>query len=71
VTWRAMFASLYLRAPPDGWAAAPEQGKLVRDIFLPSKAGAYTPQLNLSAFYGIGGGRRGCVAHVKGMLGGL
>jgi len=28
-----------------------------------------TFQLNLSAFYGIGGARRGCVARVKGVLG--
>jgi hypothetical protein len=26
-----------------------------------------TSQLNLSALYGIGGARRGCVAHVKGV----
>ena len=32
---------------------------------------SFTSQLNLSAFYGIGGARRDCVAHVKGMLGGL
>jgi len=30
-----------------------------------------TSQLNLSAFYGIGGARRGCVPHVKGVLGGV
>jgi Leucine-rich repeat (LRR) protein len=30
-----------------------------------------TPQLLLSAFYGKGGARRGCVAHVKGVLGGV
>jgi hypothetical protein len=29
---------------------------------------SFTPQLNLSAFYGIGGARRGCVARVKGMF---
>ena len=29
-----------------------------------------TSQLNLSALYGIGGARRGCVARVKGVLGG-
>jgi len=37
-------------------------------------AGAYTRstfQLNLSALYGIGGARRGCVARVKGALGGV
>jgi len=28
-----------------------------------------TSQLNWSAFYGIGGARRGCVAHVKGVFG--
>jgi hypothetical protein len=28
-----------------------------------------TSQLNLSAFHGIGGARRGCVAHVKGVFG--
>jgi len=30
-----------------------------------------TFKLNLSAFYGIGVARRGCVAHVKGVLGGV
>ena len=30
-----------------------------------------TSQLNLSAFHGIGGARRGCVAHVKGVLWGV
>jgi len=30
-----------------------------------------TFQLNLSAFHGIGGARRDCVAHVKGVLGGV
>ena len=30
-----------------------------------------TFQLNLSALDGIGGARRGCVARVKGMLGGV
>ena len=30
-----------------------------------------TFQLNLSALYGIGGERRDCVAHVKGVLGGV
>jgi len=30
-----------------------------------------TFQLNLSALYGIGGARRGCVAHLKGVLGGI
>jgi len=30
-----------------------------------------TSQLNLSAFYGMGAARRGCVAHVKGVLGGV
>ena len=37
-------------------------------------AGAYTRslfQLNLSALYGIGGARRGCIARVKGMLSGV
>jgi hypothetical protein len=29
-----------------------------------------TFQLNLSALYGIVGARRGCVAHVKGVIGG-
>jgi hypothetical protein len=32
---------------------------------------SFTFQLNLSAFWGIGGARRGCVARVKGMLGGV
>jgi len=31
---------------------------------------SFTSQLNLSAFYGIGGARRNCVARVKGVLGG-
>jgi len=30
-----------------------------------------TFQLNLSALYGIGGARRGCVARAKGVLGGI
>jgi len=30
-----------------------------------------TFQLNMSALYGIGGARRGCVAHVEGVLGGV
>jgi len=30
-----------------------------------------TSQLNLSAVYGIGGARKDCVAHVKGVLGGI
>jgi len=30
-----------------------------------------TFKLNLSASYGIGGARRGCVARVKGVLGGV
>jgi len=30
---------------------------------------SFTSQLNLSAFYGIGGARRGCVARVKGSWG--
>ena len=29
---------------------------------------SFTFQLNLSAFQGIGGARRGCVAHVKGVV---
>ena len=29
---------------------------------------SFTSQLNLSACYGIGGARRGCVAHVKGVF---
>jgi hypothetical protein len=29
---------------------------------------SFTSQLKLSAFYGIGGARRGCVAHVKGVF---
>jgi hypothetical protein len=32
---------------------------------------SFTSQLNLSAFYGIGGARMGCVARVKGVLGGV
>ena len=30
-----------------------------------------TDQLNVSALYGVGGPHRGCVAHVKGVLGGV
>jgi len=32
---------------------------------------SFPSQLNLSAFYGIGGARRDCVARVKGVLGGV
>jgi len=32
---------------------------------------SFTSQLDLSACYGIGGPRRGCVARVKGVLGGV
>jgi hypothetical protein len=32
---------------------------------------SFTSQLNLSAFYGIGGGRKGSSARVKGVLGGV
>jgi hypothetical protein len=32
---------------------------------------SFTFQLNLSAFYAIGGARRGCVTRVKGVLGGV
>ena len=32
---------------------------------------SFTFQLNLSALYGIGGARRGCVARVKGVFGGV
>jgi len=40
---------------------------------LPSTRGLHssTFQLNLSALYGIGGARRGCVARVKGIVGGV
>ena len=31
----------------------------------------FTSQLNTSTFYGIGDARRGCVAHVKGVSGGI
>ena len=32
---------------------------------------SFTSQHNLSAFYGIGGARRGCAARVEGVLGGV
>ena len=32
---------------------------------------SFTSQLNLSVFYGIGAARRGCVALVKGVFGGV
>jgi len=32
---------------------------------------SFTFQLNLSALYGIGGARRGCVARIKGVSGGV
>jgi hypothetical protein len=32
---------------------------------------SFASQLNLSDAHGIGGARRGCVAHVKGLLGGV
>ena len=31
---------------------------------------SFTSQLNLIDLYGVGGARRGCVAHAKGVLGG-
>jgi hypothetical protein len=39
----------------------------------PSSRGfhSFTSQLNLCAFYGIGGARRGCVARVKVVFGGV
>jgi len=38
---------------------------------LPRGLHSSTFQLNLSAWYGIGGARRDCVARVKGLLGGV
>jgi len=40
---------------------------------MPQRRGlhSFTSQLNLSAFDGIGGARRDCVARVKGVLGGV
>jgi hypothetical protein len=32
---------------------------------------SFTSQLTFSVFYGLGGARRGCVAHVKGVLWGV
>ena len=32
---------------------------------------SFTSQLNVSAFHGIGGARKGCVARFKGALGGV
>jgi len=40
------------------------RGKVARGLH------SFTSQLNLSAFYGIRGARRGCAAHVK-VLGGV
>jgi hypothetical protein len=48
-------------------AAAQHEAALVAGRGLHS----LTSQLNLSALYGIGGARRKCVAHVKGVLGGV
>ena len=45
----------------------------VSGVYRPSARGLHSSpfQLNLSALYGIGGARRGCVARVKGVLGGV
>ena len=45
---------------PPGWSRAP----LARGLH------SSVSQLNLSASYGIGGARRGCVARVQGVFGG-
>ena len=37
-------------------------------IHAPRGLPSFTSQLNLSAFYGIGGARRGCAARVKGVF---
>jgi hypothetical protein len=44
-----------------------------RSAVAPAVRGSYAfaSQLNLSALYGIGGARRGCVARVKRVLGGV
>jgi hypothetical protein len=59
-------------------AAAPMPGaplRAVGDLDDDEDAGrgihSSSSQLNLSASYGIGVARRGCVAHVKGVLGGV
>jgi hypothetical protein len=58
----ALLATLYLYA----WAAA-----ITR--FLLGGRGLHSSsfQLNLSALYGTGGARKGCVARVQGVLGGV
>jgi len=48
-------------------AVAPDLRELLRSRGLHS----FASQLNLSALYGIGGARRGCVADVKEVLGGV
>ena len=47
------------------WAATTGGGGRGRGLY------SFTSQLNLSAWYGIGGARRGCVALVKGVSGGF
>jgi hypothetical protein len=52
-----------------------ELAPMLNELSLFTRAGrglhSFTSQLNLSAVYGIGGARRGCVARVEGVLGGV
>jgi len=53
---------------PGGVAAMVKTGAVDLPALLPGRGlHSLTSQLNLSAFYGTGGARRGCVARVKGV----
>jgi len=60
----SMIPAFFLNIAPD---------HLVLDMCAAPGRGLHssTFQLNLSALYGIGGARRGCVARVKGVFGGV
>jgi hypothetical protein len=64
LTW--MMPGLAFLQRTHSWRAGEHSQKL-HDRGLHSS----TFQLNLSPFYGIGGARRGCVARVKGLSGGI
>jgi len=52
-------------------ATSPEYKRIMPGRIIGRGLPSPTFQLNLSALYGIGGGRRGCVAHIKGVSGGV
>jgi hypothetical protein len=70
-----LFSDIILNHPPQRRLVANELPVLParRGLAQPPVRGlhSFTSQLNLSAFYGIGGARRSCVARVEGVLGGV